>query len=241
MIPPFTLFGRSHLLAVVTVAALIALAILRLQKHPPRVDGQRLNSWLGTLVLCNAVAWKCSDIMQGDFSLAEGLPFHVCGITPYLLAAYLWKPRQQLFDVLYYWVLGGASMALVFPDIEAGYPSREFVGFFITHGLPLFAMLYLVLVRNVTPSPKSYRTAFVALNFYALFIAGPVDLLTGGNYLYLRQVPEVEFGPIGLLPPWPLYLIPLELFALFLLRALYQPFHLQAKETELLPYNGGNR
>lgn len=240
MTPPFTLFSVSHFAAVVTTIAVMVLAIQVLHRHAPRLHEERFNHRLAILILFVTVAWEFSDMMREDYSLATDLPFHLCDVTPFLLAAYLWKPRRQLFDVLYYWILAGAPLALIIPDLQVGYPSGRFIGFFITHSFPLFGMLYLVLIRDIKPSPKSYITAFFALNLYALVIAAPMNLLVGGNYVYLCRVPEVDFGPISLLPPWPWYIILLELFALVLLRALYQPYHLRAikeEESKLLPKN----
>jgi len=241
MTPRFALFSLTHFAAIFIVVALITMAILRLRKRAPSLNEERFNHWLAVLVISNDVFWKVMAIRGGYFTLDDDLPFHLCDISPYLIAAYLWKPRQPLFDILYYWALAGATLALILPDLTAGYPSSEFSGFFITHGLPLFAILYLILVQGARPSQKSVMTAFIALNLYALFIAAPIDLLTGGNYVYLRRVPPVDFGPISLLPPWPWYIAVIDLFALVLFRAMYQPFHLLAGKEEttgLLSHNG---
>lgn len=237
----FTLFSLTHFAAIFIVMALITMAILRLRKRAPSLNEERFNHWLAVLVVSNAVFWNVVAIRGGYFTLDDDLPFHLCDLSPYLIAAYLWKPRQPLFDILYYWTLAGATLALIFPDLTAGYPSSEFSGFFIAHGLPLFAILHLVLVQGVRPSPKSVTTAFIALNLYALFIAAPIDLLTGGNYVYLRSVPCVDFNPISFLPPWPWYIPIIDLFALVLFRAMYQVFHLLADKEEttgLLSHSG---
>lgn len=236
----FTLFSLPHFAAIFIVVALITMAILRLRKRAPSLNEKRFNHWLAVLVVSNAVFWNVVAIRGGYFTLDDDLPFHLCDLSPYLIAAYLWKPRQQLFDILYYWTLAGAVLALLLPDLTAGYPSSEFSGFFIAHGLPLFAILHLILIQGVRPSRKSVMTAFIALNLYTFFIAAPIDLLTGGNYVYLSRVPPVEFGPISLLPPWPWYILVFDLFALVLFRAMYQPFHLLAgkeKTTGLLTHS----
>ncbi|UCH63787.1 MAG: TIGR02206 family membrane protein [Fidelibacterota bacterium] len=237
----FTLFSLTHFTAIFIVTALIAMAILRLRKRAPSLNEDRFNHWLGVLVISNAVFWNVVAIRGGYFTIDDDLPFHLCDISPYLIAAYLWKPRQSLFDILFYWTLAGATLALILPDLTAGYPSSEFSGFFIAHGLPLFAILHLILVQGVRPSRKSVMTAFIALNLYALFIAAPVDLLVGGNYVYLRSVPLVDFNPINLLPPWPWYIPIIDLFALVLFHAMYQLFHLLAGKEEttgLLTHSG---
>jgi hypothetical integral membrane protein (TIGR02206 family) len=240
MTSPFILFGRSHFGAVGAVVAVVALALVILHKFTPASDDQRFRHWLALVILFNAVGWKLSAILQPDFTLADDLPLHICGVTPYLIVAYLWKPGQRLFDVLYYWLLAGASLALLLPDIKAGYPSAEFIGFFITHTLPLFGLLYLLLIRGDRPSPRSYITALIALNLYALFIAGPACLLFEGNYVYLRGAPDINFGPISLLPPAPWHIPLLEIFAFLLFRtlAVFFPRPTPAKEdVELVAHD----
>jgi len=232
MTPSFTLFSLSHFAAVFIVVVLITLALLRLRRHGPDPADRRFNHWLAVLLIVNVLFWKIMIVKDGYFTLDDDLPFHLCGVCPFLIAAYLWKPRQWLFDILYYWTLGGMPLALLLPEVEAGYPSSEFSGFFFMHGLPLFAILHLVLVQGIRPSGRSVMTAFFALNLYVIFIATPANLLTGGNYVYLRSVPTVDFGPISWLPPWPWYILVIDLFALVLYRAMYQPFHLLAGKKE---------
>jgi len=237
----FVLFGRSHFGAVGVIIAVIALALVVLHRYASGRDDERFRHWLALVIVCNAVGWRVAQILRGDFTLADDLPFHICGITPYLIAAYLWKPRQQLFDILYYWLLAGAGMALLLPDIEVGYPSQEFIGFFITHSLPPFALLYLLLIRGVRPAPKSHITALIALNLYVVFIAAPASLLFEGNYVYLRGAPDINFGPISLLPPWPWHIPLLEIFAYVLFRTLafLLPHPAPVNEdTKLAPHNG---
>ncbi|UCH09756.1 MAG: TIGR02206 family membrane protein [Fidelibacterota bacterium] len=239
-ITPFIIFGRSHFGAIGAVVLVIALALLILHKVLSGRDDERFRHGLALVILFNAVGWRFWTILQPDFTLTEDLPLHICGITPFLMAAYLWKPGQRLFNVLYYWLLAGASLALLLPDIEAAYPSGEFIGFFITHALPLFALLYVLLIRGDRPSPRSYLTAFIALNLYVLFVAGPASLLTDGNYVYLRGAPDINFGPITLLPPAPWHLPLLDVFAYLLFRGmavLFPQLTPTAKDAGLAAHN----
>jgi hypothetical integral membrane protein (TIGR02206 family) len=217
---PFTLFGPSHLIALVTVFGLTSLSLLVLYRFRDTIEFQRWHRWLALLLVINAVYWKFSVIIQNNLPLAVNLPLHFCGVAPYLLAFYLIWPNQKLFDVLYYWIMVGSVAALLLPD----FLELEFVGFFFLHGLPLFVMLYLLLLQKVKPARGSYWTAFLWLNVYAFVIAAPVDLLTGANFVFLRVPPSVNFGPIKLLPPWPWYIPVIDLFFLLLYWLLYQPF-----------------
>lgn len=223
---PFTLFGPAHLIALVMVLGLATVTLLILTRFRDTIEYQRWHGWLATLVVINAVYWKFSVIIQNNLPLAVNLPLHFCGIAPYLLAIYLVWPNQKLFDVLYYWIMAGFTAALLLPDFLEG----DFVGFFFLHGVPLFVVFYLLLLQEVKPSRGSYLTSFIWLNIYAFVIAAPVDLITGANYVFLREPPNVNFGPIKLLPPWPWYIPVIDLFLLLLYRVIYQLFHGQLEK-----------
>jgi hypothetical integral membrane protein (TIGR02206 family) len=172
-------------------------------------------------------------IIQNNLPLAVNLPFHFCGVAPYLLAFYLVWPSQKLFDVLFYWVLVGSVAALLLPD----FLENDFVGFFFLHGFPLLVLLFLLMVRGIRPSPGSFWTAFLWLNLYAFVVAAPLDLITSANYVFLREPPNVNFGPIKLLPPWPWYIPVIDLFLLLVYWLIYQISLVQPKakkSTELV-------
>ncbi|MFQ6615684.1 MAG: TIGR02206 family membrane protein [Fidelibacterota bacterium] len=233
---PFVLFGLEHATAVAVVIALIAAAILQLKKHNSQAHKRQVHIWLAALILVREAGARALPFLRNEFSLSEDLPFHLCRVTQYLMVLYLLRPRQKLFDVLFYWIVGGSSLALMFPDLDARFPSVDSLLYWSSHGLPLFAVLYLVSVQGKRPSPGSFRSSFLFLNLFAMLVVLPADLLSGGNYLYLFEVPSVDFEPIGWLPPWPWYLLVLEVFFLGWFRLLYSPFvrHTKQREAEKL-------
>ena len=97
---PFTLFGPSHLMALVVVLGLISVSLLALYRFRDTIEFQRWHRRLALLLVINAIYWKFSVIIQNNLPLAVNLPLHFCGIAPYLLAIYLVWPSQKLFDVL---------------------------------------------------------------------------------------------------------------------------------------------
>ena len=226
--PPYTPFGPAHLLALVIVIGMTSGLLLMLNRLRDKINFQKWHTLLATLLLVNAVYWKFSVIIKNNLPLAVHLPLHFCGIAPYLLAFYLVKPSQKLFDVLFYWILVGCVAALLLPD----FLENEFVGFFFLHGFPLFVVLYLILVRDIKPSQGSYLTSFVWLNIYAFAVAAPVNLITGANYVFLREPPRVNFGPINLLPPWPWYIPVIGVFFLLVYWVIHQLYVTQSKGKE---------
>ena len=57
---------------------------------------------------------------------------------------------------------------------------------------------------------------------YACFVA-VADYFTGGNYLFLRQLPATH-SPLDLMGPWPWYLVTCAIVGVAVFSALYLPF-----------------
>jgi len=220
----FPLFGTSHLAALAVLAVLTIWGIRLLSRKDPKVLRYRIHSWLAAVLAVRYIIWLLPESLNGTLTLTDDLPLHLCRVNQILLIYYLLRPNQKLFDILFYWVLAGSSLALIFPEFEGDPLSIAYFGMFLGHGLTLFVMIYLLAVQHLTPTQGSLHRAFIALNLLAFGIVLPIDFLTGGNYLYMMDVPSLDFGPILWLPPHPWYLIILDGFFLLLFWGLYRPF-----------------
>jgi hypothetical integral membrane protein (TIGR02206 family) len=151
-------------------------------------------------------------VWKGEFSLANDLPFHLCSISQIVLFAYFCYPHQLLYDVLFYWILSGSILAILFPDLQIDFPSYRYFSMFVSHGVSFITILYLFRVRSLTPRSRGYYRSILALLVYAFLIVYPINQFTGGNYLFLAHPPAVSLGAIHLLPPWPWYILLLCIF-----------------------------
>lgn len=222
--PTFELFGVGHLVTLALVAGFgvgIPLVARRLPDPWPR----RIAVGLAVCLL----AWRAVEIAGRNIlyqmPIRDQLPLHLCGILVFLSAWMLWRQSYPVFEVTYFWAIGGTFQALVTPDLPVGFPHPVYISFFISHGLLILATLYAVLVFRFRPRPVSILKAWLAVNVYALLIT-PVNLLLDTNYLFLRGKPAAaslldHFGP------WPWYLLVLEGLALMIFALCYLPFWVQ--------------
>jgi hypothetical integral membrane protein (TIGR02206 family) len=162
----------------------------------------------------------------------------MCGLSILLLplAHFTARPerRQFLFDLLYFWGIGGAIQALISPDIGAnGFPAYRYFSFFISHGLIIASTLLLAIAGGVRITPRSLLRAFVVTNLVLLPAWGIDQLLRlvppydPGNYFVLGYPPPT--GSIvdlfsDLFGPSPRYLVGLELMGLAIFGVLYLPW-----------------
>lgn len=200
----FVLFGTSHVMAVILCIVLIAVTVhaLSLLSDPAR---ERALHWIRWLVVLDLVVWRGLFLLMHQFRIASDLPVAVCSVSGILLAVYLWHPKQAIFDVLFYWILIGSSLALLMPDLVEPFPSLRFISLFLTHAVNLFGLFYLIVIRRDAPSKQSDSLAFRALAAYALLFALPVDRALHANYLFMLSPPRMDFSVLELLPPWPWY------------------------------------
>jgi hypothetical integral membrane protein (TIGR02206 family) len=93
----------------------------------------------------------------------------------------------------------------------------------------------MLAVEKFKPSRKSVVRTFLITNAYAALII-PVNMLTGGNYLFLSWKPDISL--LSLLGPWPWYILSLEGVVLVLFILMYLPFTLGKKnQTADIPLN----
>jgi hypothetical integral membrane protein (TIGR02206 family) len=141
----------------------------------------------------------------------------------FLTALLLVSKRQWLFDLCYFWAIGGSLNALITPTLSGfGFPHFLFFKFFISHDLLLVSVLYLAAVEGMRPSWRSVARALAITHAYALAVMA-FDFAVGANYLYLTRNP----GGATLLAPfgeWPRYLPALWVMMAAGIILLYLPY-----------------
>ncbi|MGB2821235.1 MAG: TIGR02206 family membrane protein [Phycisphaerae bacterium] len=219
----FVTFGPAHLAAMaVTVVLAAALpAWARRAGESKAVRG--VGVALGLILVTNELVYYAhglATVSLGDF-VRDKLPLHVCDVAVYLIAWTLWKRNGRLFEVAYFWGLGGTLQAVLTPNILEGFPSYEFIRFFINHCGIVVAVLYAVLALRMRPRKGCVLRLIVITNLYMLFVAG-VNRLVGSNYMFLCKPPAGQ-SPFFFLP-WPWYIVFIELVGVAFVVLLYLPF-----------------
>jgi hypothetical integral membrane protein (TIGR02206 family) len=214
------LLGAKHLLILAAVPLLAAVLAVIQRRLPPGSKGLRLG--FGTTLLLDAVLWYSYLASIGQLSFPGALPLDLCDVTFFLIIAILFNLSPTLFDLIYYTALAGTSMALFTPNLWEPFPSLSTVQFFVSHGLTVTAVLYLVWSGQSRPRPGSVGRAMLALNLFAAFDFA-FDFIFKTDYMYLRAKPQ-NFSLLNVLGPWPWYILASDGVALALFVLLYWPF-----------------
>ncbi len=176
--------------------------------------------------------------LRGAWTVGNSIMLHMCGLAilfiPLLFFTEDRKWRQYLFEILYFFGLGGALQALFAPDIGLhGFPEPKYFCFFISHGTIIISMVFAAALYDVDLTWRSWIRVVVVTNL-CTFAAYGVNLLLRllppyepGNYFVIGYPPPN--GSIidlfaDIFGPAPRYLVGLEVMGLAVFGVLYLPF-----------------
>ena len=225
----FRAFSFEHLLALGVMAAFAGCIILFVRKHANLRARVLTAHGLALFLLFNEIIWIIYRVRAVGFRVGEQLPFQLCDVSLIAAILALWLQRPLPFELAYYFGLGGATQALLTPDLARGFPTYGCMKFFVSHGGILVGVFYLIFVFGLSPRRGSVLRIFAWGNVYMVF-AGIANWVLGTNYGYLCHKPEKAslFDKMG---PWPWYLLSLEAITLVLLVLLYLPWWLKRRES----------
>lgn len=137
--------------------------------------------------------------------------------------AALWTRRPFLVELTYFsGALSASAQAVLTPDRGDAFPDLFYFTYFKTHSGVVVAALLLVFGLGNAPRHGAVGRVYVATAAFAA-LAGAGDLLTGGNYMFLREKPG-RASLLDLMGPWPWYIAAAALLALALYLLLDLPF-----------------
>ena len=207
--------------------ALLVVVAVPLCVAARRASGRWIDAVAVIIALTIVVAelsWQPYVVAKGTWSAAASLPVQLCDVAGFVAAAALLWRQLVLVEVAYFWGLGGTLQAVLTPDLKDHFPSFPYLQFYVTHDLVILAALFLVFGLALQPRPGAVRRIFVLTVAFAI-VVGLIDLATGGNYMYLRQVP-VSGSLLDLMGPWPWYIAAGAVLTLVVLAILDAPFRL---------------
>lgn len=229
---PFALFGPWHLVALALIAA-INLAMLGFRGSSEKT--RMVVRWsMAILLWVDELSWHAWNAYWGHWT-AYGdksmLPLHICSILVWLAGFMLIFKVYPIYEFVYFIGIGGALQALLTPDAGIyGFPHYRIFQTLLSHGILITSGIYMTTVEGFRPTWKSLWRVVIGLNIYALIIF-PINLLLGSNFLFINRKP-VTASLLDALPPWPYYLVIMELLGLAIFLLLYLPFILKDRRVK---------
>jgi hypothetical integral membrane protein (TIGR02206 family) len=161
-------------------------------------------------------------IARGSWSPEDNLPLHLTDVVTIVSVLALWTLRPRLVELTYFWALTASVQAVLTPNLTEATATIFVVTFFVTHSGAIVAAILLVAgLRIIPPAGAVWRVFGATLVVAAAAAAG--DLVTGGNYMFLREKPSTA-SLLDVMGPWPVYIAVAAAVGLALFALLDLPF-----------------
>lgn len=222
----FNPFGQAHVLTLLVILCASIALPMAMRRVASRNAQRSVAAILAVVLVAQEFFKTWLWVFWYGEPLVEHLPLHLCGAAALLVAYVLVQRAYSVYEIVYFWGLGGTLQALLTPDLQHGFPSLLYVTFFLGHGLVILGVIYATVVYDFRPTLRSVkRTVIVTLVYMALVAS--LNLALGTNYLYLRRKPERP-SLMDYFGPWPWYIPALILAGIISCFVYYAPFGLFA-------------
>lgn len=197
-------FSNPHLAALLTMALGIAGSVWAARRHPgPWMRWFSIG--LALLILAGFAGEYVAEVILGTWSIRYSLPLQLTDAVSAASIAALLTRRQLLVELAYFWSYTAVLQAVLTPDLGQNFPSVFYFTYFTYHVGAIVAASFLVFgCRQYPRRGAVWRVFWITLGWAA--IAGAGDLISGGNYMYLRAKP-VHNSLLSAMGPWPWYII----------------------------------
>jgi hypothetical integral membrane protein (TIGR02206 family) len=197
-------FSTPHLAALFTLATVGVASVWGARRRP----GPWLTSFSRLLALAILAGWAgeyIADGIEGTWSVQYTLPLQLTDAVSAAAILALLTGGLLLVELAYFWALTASLQAILTPDLGQNFPSVYYFTYFTYHIGAVVAACLLVLGCGIYPRRLAALRVFAATLCFAA-IAGVVDVITGGNYMYLRTKPEHN-SLLSVMGPWPWYIV----------------------------------
>jgi hypothetical integral membrane protein (TIGR02206 family) len=197
-------FSDQHLAALTVMVVGIAGTVWA-GRHKGERARAAISYSLAALILLGWIGEYVDDVVLGQWSATYTLPLQLTDAVSAVAVLALLTRRQFLVELTYFWAFTASLQAVLTPDLGYGFPNALYFTYFLYHVGAIVAAAFLVFGCRLYPRPTAVWRVFAATLAWAA-IAGLADVVTGGNYMYLRSKP-VHNSLLRVMGPWPWYIV----------------------------------
>jgi hypothetical integral membrane protein (TIGR02206 family) len=210
-------FSPAHLVVLAVMLLVAGLAVWAPRRHGGRWEVPAARA-LALFVLTAWAGEYVADVAEGIWSVHLDLPLQLTDAVSLATVAALWTRRAGLVELVYFWALTVSLQATLTPELSYSFPSVFYVTFFAYHVGAVVAACYLVFGAGLLPRRGAVWRVYAATWAWAA-LAAIGDLISGGNYMFLREKPA-EGSLLSVMGPWPWYIVSTAAVGLLMLLAL---------------------
>ena len=220
---PFILFGTDHIVAILAVILTAILVPFCLKKTSVKTK-HLVGSILASVLILNELLKPYYWSQFFDYDLLNVLPFHMCALSALSISLFLITQKRILYEVAFFWGIGGGLMALLQPDTPLDFPNLIFIIFYLSHGAMLLAIGFASITLEKRPELDSMKRV-ILVSLVVIVVIYIINIILGppANYWYLGARPDGA-SIMDLMPEPPRH-IPIVVFlGLIMFSLIYLPY-----------------
>tara|TARA_Y100001934_G_scaffold106725_1_gene131137 strand:+ start:468 stop:1169 length:702 start_codon:yes stop_codon:yes gene_type:complete len=224
---PFQLFGTVHLLTIFTVIV-VSIFLPKLYKDKSENQKSLMNKIIASIIAAHVIISPYKDLylLATPYDWRETIPLHMCDLSEIFLIWFLLGGPRILYLCAFFWGLGGASMAILTPDIS--HHDLDYIFFMIGHGMIIVGIMYATVSLGNRPYAKDILKVSAITAFILLPIVYVINLILGdpANFWYLMAKPDGA-SLMDVFPEPPLHLLVITPLAIAVFYLIYLPYFIK--------------
>ena len=224
---PFELFGTVHL---ITIAVVIITSIFLPKFYKNKSDHQisMMKKIIAGVIAAHVIISPYKDLylLANPYDWRETIPLHMCDLSEIFLIWFLLGGPRILYICAFFWGLGGATMAILTPDIS--HHDLDYIFFMVGHGMIIVGIMYATVTLGNRPYAKDIATVALITALVLLPIVYVINLLLGepANFWYLMSKPAGA-SLMDMFPEPPYHLLVTTPIAIALFYLIYLPYFIK--------------
>ena len=224
---PFELFGTVHL---ITIAVVIITSIFLPKFYKNKSDHQisMMKKIIAGVIAAHVIISPYKDLylLANPYDWRETIPLHMCDLSEIFLIWFLLGGPRILYICAFFWGLGGATMAILTPDIS--HHDLDYIFFMVGHGMIIVGVMYATVTLGNRPYAKDIATVALITALVLLPIVYVINLLLGepANFWYLMSKPAGA-SLMDMFPEPPYHLLVTTPIAIALFYLIYLPYFIK--------------
>ncbi len=225
-------FGSNEHLLPIVIALVLGLAIVSISNYKLNAQQAKLIFFfLGFSISLTVIVYHIYKIVEGDYNFNTDLPLFICSFMALIIPIFTYYRKYWMYEILFFWVIGGTTQGIITPDIPEGFPSFDYFRYWVVHMGLLIIIAYATVVFKMRPRFVSIFKSLFILQIYIIIMLG-LNTLLGANYSYLSHKPH-SASLLDYFHKWPYYIIEIELIVVPYLLLIYLPFHFINKREKI--------
>ena len=225
-------FGSmEHWLPILIAISLGICLIYYAKKKLNKKNQQRLIHVIAIAVSLTVISFHLHKFIYGHYDIHKDLPLYLCSLLAIVIPIFTHYRKYWMYEILVFWVIAGTFQATITPDIASGFPTFDYIRYWVVHLGLLLIIAYATLVFKMMPNFKSIFKSFFALQLYVVAIM-IINYILNANYFYLNEKPK-SASLLDYFGEWPFYIIVVQLIVVPYFIIIYLPFYIYKKRTRL--------